>query len=287
MHVATFRPDGRRLATVGPDGELKVWDTAMSRDPALLTRIRPRPRVLTAAWHPEAADRLATLSAGGTVSVWSIADAGEPRPIWTVDQATAGATMLAWLLDGRHLACAAVDGEISVWDTDWGVCRTRVTGRGVSCLAISPSLDGGLRLAFRDGLIALLSPHVPGRPLVTGALPALTAASWSATGTRLAVAGETGSMEVLDERLDVLGVPGGNFGTGPVLGWAGESVVVVTDRTTSTLAALDPAGRTLWRSEVTRLPASLSIAGGMIALGGRRTAPYLIGLERGDLLFAR
>jgi WD40 repeat protein len=287
MHVATFRSDGRRLATIGPDGELKVWDTALSREPALVTRIRPRRRILAAAWNPEATDLLATLSAGGTVSLWRIVDDRPPRPVWTVDKASAGASMLSWLLDGRHLACAGTDGEISVWDTDWGVCRTRIAGRGVPCLAVAPSLDGGLRMAFRDGLIALLSPHVPGRPLVTGALPAITAASWSATGSRLAVAGETGSMELLDDRLGVLCVPEGSFGLGPVLGWAGESVVVVTDRTAGALAAIDDAGRALWRAEVPRLPTSLSIAGGMIALGGPRTAPYLVGLDRGELLFAR
>ena len=119
-----------------------------------------------------------------------------------------------------------------------------------------------------------------------GSIPAITAASWSAEGTRLAVAGETGSIEILDGRLDVLCMPDGSFGPSPVLCWAGESILVVADRTTSTLVAIDASGRTLWRTEVPRLLTSLSIAGGMIAVGGRRSAPFTVGLERGDSLTA-
>jgi WD40 repeat protein len=282
--VVTFRSDGRRLVTIAPDGELRVWDTALSRQPALLTRIRPRRRIVAAAWNPEAASLLATLSAGGVVSVWRIVDDSPPQPIWTVGTPMPQATTLTWLSDGRHLACGTPYGDISLWDTNWGVCRTQVAGRREPCLAISPTLDGGLRMAFRDGLLCLLSARTPGVAQLIGSIPAITAASWSAAGTRLAVAGETGSIEILDGRLNVLCVPDGSFGSSPVLCWADDSVLVVTDRITSTLAAIDPSGRALWRTEVPRLPTSLSIAGGMIALGGRRSAPFIIGVERGEVL---
>ncbi len=283
--VVAFRPDGRRLATIGPDGELRVWDTALSRPPSLLTRIRSRRRIVAAAWNPQAANLLATLSAGGEVSVWRIVDDGPPQPIWTIGKPMAQATTLTWLSDGTHLACGTPSGDISLWDTNWGVCRTVVAGRSEPCLATSPTLDGGLRMAYRDGLLCLLSAGTPGVAQLIGSVPAITAASWSAAGNRLAVAGGTGSIEILDARLDVLCVPAGRFGAAPVLCWAGDSVLVVSDRTASTLAAIDPSGRTLWRVAVPRHLTSLSIAGGMIALGGRRSAPFIVGLERGDVLF--
>lgn len=280
--VASFRSDGRRLATIGPDGELRVWDTAFSRPPLLLTRIRRR-RIVAAAWNPEAANLLATLSAGGWVSVWRVVDDGPPQPIWTAGTPMTDATTLTWLSDGRHLACGTAFGDVSLWDTNWGVCRTAVAGRREPCLAMSPTLDGGLRIAFRDGLLCLLSARTAGVQLI-GSIPAITAASWSAAGTRLAVAGDTGSIEMLDGRLDVLCVPAENVGVRPVLCWAGESVLIAADRTEDTLVAIDLSGRTLWRTEVPRFPVSLSIAGGMIALGGRRSTPFLIGLERGEPL---
>ena len=151
--VVTFRSDGRRLATVAPDGELRVWDTALSRPPSMLTRIRPRRHIVAAAWNPEAANLLATLSAGGGVSVWRIVDDSPPQPIWTTGTPMTRATTLTWLADGRHLACGTRYGDVSLWDTNWGVCRTVVAGRREPCLTISPTVQGGLLTAFRDGLL--------------------------------------------------------------------------------------------------------------------------------------
>jgi WD40 repeat protein len=250
----------------------------------VLTRIRPRRRIVAAAWNPQAANMLATLSAGGGVSVWHIEDDGPLRPIWSAGEPIARATTLTWLSDGRHLACGTPYGDISLWDVSLGVCRALVAGRSEPCLAIAPSLEGGLRMAFRDGLLCLLCLRTPGMVQPTGSIPAITAASWSAAGTRLAVAGETGSIEILDARLDVLCMPDGSFGAGPILCWAGETVLVVADRTTSALAAIDPSGRVLWRGAAPGPLTSMSIAGGMIALGGRRSAPLILDLERGEAL---
>jgi WD40 repeat protein len=215
--------------------------------------------------------------------VWRIVDDSPPQPIWTTGTPMTRATTLTWLADGRHLACGTRYGDVSLWDTNWGVCRTVVAGRREPCLTISPTLQGGLLTAFRDGLLCLLSARTPGLTLI-GSVPPISAASWSPAGSRLALAGETGSIEILDARLDVLCVPDGSFGASPVLCWAGDSALIVTDRTTNTLAAIDPAGRVRWRTEVPRLPTSLSVAGEMIALGGSRSAPIIVGLERGDVL---
>jgi WD40 repeat protein len=282
--TAVLRSDGRRLATVGPDGELKVWDTARPRRPVLLTRLRPRRRVVTAAWNPAAANLLATLSAAGGIAVWRIVDDRPPAPVWVVDEPTPGATTLVWLLDGRHLACGNPSGEISVWDADSGLLRARIAGRRDTCLALSAGADDMLRLAFRDGTVAVVRLRVPGGAPVTGTVPPITAASWSASGSSLAVAGETGAIEMLDPRLAVRCVPAATFGARPVLGWAGDRTLLVVDRSTAALTAIDDTGRARWRTPALRPSTSLSVAGDLIALGGCRATPLIVGLDRGDLL---
>lgn len=282
--TTVFRSDGRRLATVGPDGELKVWDTVLPRRPSLLTKLRPRRRIVTAAWNPQAANLLATLSAAGGVAVWRIVDDRPPAPVWVVDEPADGATVLVWLPDGRHLACSSPYGDISVWDADSGACRARIPGRRDACLALSAGPADLLRLAFRDGTLSLLRLGSPGGVAATAEVPAITAASWSLSGETLAVAGETGAIEMLDQQLAVLCVPEAVFGTGPVLGWAGDDTLLVVDRSTDRLTAIDGSGRVRWRTPALRPSTCLSVAGDLVALGGRRATPVIVGLQRGDLL---
>jgi WD40 repeat protein len=283
--AAVFRSDGRRLASIGPDGELRVWDTTWPRRTSVVTRLRRRRRVVAMAWNPQAATLLATVSIGGGLAVWRTLDDRPLQPVWAVDQSLAAADRLAWLGDGRHLVCTTRYGEARVWDTAAGVCRARVAGRREACLAMTPGPDDVLRLAFRDGAVATVRLSGPGVRSAAGRLPPIAAASWSPAGALLGVAGVGGAVGVLDRQLRLVCATDVRAGAPPVLGWAGESLLLVADHAAGALTAVDLSGRTRWRTPVARRLTTLSTGGGLIALGGGSIVPLIVDAGGGEPLF--
>jgi hypothetical protein len=109
------------------------------------------------------------------------------------------------------------------------------------------------------------------------------AAAWSANGTLMVAARGDGSVEVLDEALRVwwsreLTGAGSSF-----FAWHGDSLIVVADRAARTLSAVDASGRIIWRTGISPAPTSLSIAAGVIAVGGDGFSPRIVDLDSGDL----
>jgi len=67
VQTAAFSPDGRRLATGGADGAVRVWDAETGR---LLSRLAGHPEPVSAtAWSPDGAV-LATGDKGGEIHLW-------------------------------------------------------------------------------------------------------------------------------------------------------------------------------------------------------------------------
>jgi WD40 repeat protein len=283
--AAVFRSDGRRLASIGPDGELRVWDTTWPRRTSVVTRLRRRRRVVAMAWNPQAANLLATVSIGGGLAVWRILDDRPLQPVWGVDQSVAAADRVAWLGDGRHLVCTTRYGEARVWDTAEGVCRARVAGRREACLAMAAGPGGLLRLAFRDGAVATVRLSSPGVLSAAGSLPPIAAASWSPSGELLGVAGVGGAVGVLDRQLRLVCAADVLAGAPPVLGWAGESLLLVADHVAGALTAVELSGRTRWRTPVARRLTTLSTGGRLIALGGGSIVPLIVDADGGEPLF--
>jgi WD40 repeat protein len=283
--AAVFRSDGRRLASIGPDGELRVWDTTWPRRTSVVTRLRRRRRVVAMAWNPQAANLLATASIGGGLAVWRTLDDRPLQPVWAVDQSLAAADRLAWLGDGRHLVCTTRYGEARVWDTATGVCRARVAGRREACLAMTTGPDDVLRLAFRDGAVATVRLSGPDVRAAAGRLPPIASASWSPAGELLGVAGVGGAVGVLDRQLRLVCATDVRAGAPPVLGWVGESLLLVADHAAGALTAVDLSGRTRWRTPVARRLTTLSTGGGLIALGGGSIVPLIVDADGGEPLF--
>jgi WD40 repeat protein len=283
--TAVFRSDGRRLASIGPDGELRVWDTTWPRRTSVVTRLRRGRRVLAMAWNPQAANLLATVSIGGGLAVWRILDDRPLQPVWGVDQSLAAADRLSWLGDGRHLVCTTRYGEVRVWDTAAGACRARIPGRREACLATTTGPDDVLRLAFRDGIVATIRLGDSGVRPAVGRLPPIAAASWSPSGDLLGVAGTGGAVGVLDRHLRLICATDVLVGAPPVLGWAGESLLLVADHTAGVLTAVEMSGRTRWRTPVARRLTTLSTGGGLIALGGGSIVPLIVDADGGAPLF--
>ena len=273
--VTTFRDDGLRLATTGPNGDLKLWDTSTPRKPTALVRLGGRHRTIAAAWNPAATDLFATESLDASISVWRTVDDRPPWEILRLPIPNGRFGPIAWLPNGRHLACATSDGSVTVWSISLGASYTQPTGDPSECAALTARADNTLLGVHRDGTVRRVDPQAPPGASRHPKLPQVTAAAWSEGGRRLAITHGDGTVEVHDDTL-ALHWRRELSPTGPALLAWHDTNLIIADLGLGLLLALDERGRPLWQTPLDQEPTSLAAAGGLVAVGGRSFAPYLV-----------
>ncbi len=134
--AAAFCPDGKRLVSFAPAGDLLVWDCHTGA--LLLRRSAHRQNVFSLAFNATG-QRMVSGSRDGTVCVWdtpSLAD--EPRLFYAGNDVRA----VDLSPDGRRVVAGCYDGSVHVWNAETGKRILPYAGHRSSVIATEFSPDG-------------------------------------------------------------------------------------------------------------------------------------------------
>jgi WD40 repeat protein len=130
---AEFSPDGKRLATVGRDRALRVWNPITSEE---LLHVPHKDEFYCVKFSPDG-KRLVTANMQG-VNLW---DASTGKPTLTLRRA-ADHIHVVFSPDGRWLATAGWNKLVKLWDANTGEEVLTLAGHGNNVWALAFSPDG-------------------------------------------------------------------------------------------------------------------------------------------------
>jgi WD40 repeat protein/DNA-binding SARP family transcriptional activator len=190
---AAFSPDGGRLASIGVDGEVKVWDAA-TYQLVLTLPGEPGDVGFDAAFSPDG--KLLAASRGTQLIVW---DAASGQKLFALAGDLSGPTVnhLSFSPDSRRLAVANMEGTPKVWDVATRAETLSLTGHTAMCESLAYSSDGkSLATGDQSGAVKIWEAAA-GRELLTlqqGGM--IHGVAFSPDGTRLASASDDGKLVV-------------------------------------------------------------------------------------------
>jgi WD40 repeat protein/serine/threonine protein kinase/tetratricopeptide (TPR) repeat protein len=199
VQAVSFRPDGKRLATLGVDGMIRVWDTGSGRE---LRAIGPGTGLwweyAGLHWSPDGR-RLAS-TGDGLVRIW------DPETGRETARIAHQAHSVAWSPDGTRIASGGMGLEVHLWNEpdgrlDKAVLRQPVV---VHCLRWSPdsrrlatcSLEP--EQAARVEGLSMWDTTTGARVLRVDQSRELRSVAFSPDGSRLAAGGAEGIVRVFD-----------------------------------------------------------------------------------------
>jgi WD40 repeat protein len=195
-----FSPDGSLVATIGDDGQARLWDVASQQQtgPAMTAGAAAGQGAL--AFSP-GGTTLATVGAGGDARLWNVATQREIGAFMTGTPAQAsgeqGTVAAAFSPDGATLATASGNGTLRLWDVaTQQEIGAPITAGSQPVYAVAFNSGGTiLATASGDGTARLWDVGTQqeiGAPITAGSQP-VYAVAFNSGGTMLATASADGT----------------------------------------------------------------------------------------------
>jgi eukaryotic-like serine/threonine-protein kinase len=193
IYSVAFSPDGKRLASAGWGGTVKVWDLATGQETVTLGR---GGSVYSVTFSPDG-KRLASAGTGKTVKVWDVATGQETL---TLKGHTAEVWTVAFSPDGSRLASAGLDKTVKVWDPATGQETLTLNGHTSWVLGVAFSPDGSRLASGGLDQTVKLWDAVTGKETLTlrGNTGGVGSVAFSPDGKRLASASWDDTVKVWD-----------------------------------------------------------------------------------------
>jgi WD40 repeat protein len=216
-----FHPDGKRLASAGADGTVKVWDPTTGRELLTLSQENQLP-VCEFAFSPDGHRLALAMADHAKGSKLSICDAASGKERVSCHGLGSLIYCVAFSPDGKWIASGSLDQTAKIWDAATGKELATCRGHADAVVSVAFAADGKrLITSSYDQTVKLWDP-LTGEEVLTlrGHSGEVVGVRLSPDGQRIASASYDATVRVWDARpLKGAAVLGGSFGQLTPVAW--------------------------------------------------------------------